>query len=381
MISMKHGADLPDGIPECSEKNQLMVEVPGKGLYFIANEERLCFYGGAGQEAQTLTKLESGVHLCGLGYSGGKLYYWHECQNQRSALYGMRLYERDVNTGATRVVWENKKELFRNYRLDDNPSKARAILFEGSYLLLNYANQTILDISLPDGEQDELALPDMKQQLPLYDWMKPNGIVDVRDPSKNFGMKFTGFDIVDGMVYLSLDGCTYCTLRFPIDEPEKFTYLPMNSCSTVQDDLRGGMLTSLNMRVFSCPGTVSGKNETAIYEIKADGNLVKMISNAGGEVSLINKGASWWRLGNTVYIGAVALNFYERKWHKLSPLLFDQKEHKNNTFGVVKDFFPTKNGVYLLTGTGLYLVPQDWESKVRTLAEIEQFRIARLKRL
>lgn len=299
MISMKHGADLPDGFPECSEKNQLMVVVPGK------------------------------------------------------ALYGMRLYERDVNTGATRVVWENKKELFRNYRLDDNPGKARAILFEGSYLLLNYANQTILDISLPDGEQDELALPDMKQQLPLYDWMKPNGIVDVRDPSKNFGMKFTGFDIVGGMVYLSLDGCTYCTLCFPIDEPEKFTYLPMNSCSTVQDDLRGGMLTSLNMRVFSCPGTVSGKNETAIYEIKADGNLVKMISNAGGEVSLINKGASWWRLGNTVYI----------------------------TFGEVKDFFPVKGGVYLLTGTGLYLVPQDWESKVRALAEIEQFRIARLKRL
>ena len=381
MISTKHGADLPNGIPECSEKNQLMVEVPGKGLYFIANEERLCFYGGAGQEAQALTKLETGVHLCGLGYSGGKLYYWHECQNRRSELYGMRLYERDVKTGATRVVWENKNELFRNYRLDDDPGRARAILFEGSYLLLDYADQSIMDITLPGGEQDNLDLPDLRKQLPLYDWMKPNGIVDVRDPSANFGMKFTGFDIVDGMVYLSLEGCQFCTLRFPIDEPEKFTYLPMNSCASVQDDVWGGMLTSMNMRVFSCPGVVSGKNETAIYEIKADGNLVKMISNANGEVSLINKGASWWRLDNTVYIGAVALNLYERKWHKLSPLLFDQKEHKDNTFGMVKDFFPTKNGVYLLTGTGLYLVPSDWENKVRTLAEIEQFRIARLKRL
>ncbi|MBQ9646996.1 MAG: zinc ribbon domain-containing protein [Oscillospiraceae bacterium] len=368
-------------VPECSEKNQLMVRVPGKGVYFIVGEERLCFYDGDTEEVAALTKFDSTVRLCGLGYYGGKLYYWHECLNERSNLYGMRLYERDVDTGAQRVVWETDEELFRNYRLDDHPAKARAILYDGAYYLLDYEDQSLMEISLPDGGQENYELPDMRQKLPLYDWMKPRGIVDIQSDEENFGVRYTGLDIVDGMVYLSLDGREVCTLRFPIDEPEKVNYLPTNGCASVRNDATGGMLTSVSSRVFSCPGYAAGGGEMCVYEIKADGNLVKMISNLTGGVSLNNKGGYWWRLGNTVYIGEIALNIYERKWHKLSPLLFDRKEHRDNVFGEVKDFVPGRNGAYLLTGTGFYYVPADWESKVKSVSDIEQFRIAKLKSL
>ena len=369
------------GVPACSEKNQLMVRVPGKGLYFIADGARLYFYDGDTQEIQALTKADSTVNLCGLGYYGGKLYYWQECEDERSNQYGMRLIERDVDTGETRVVWETDEELFHHYRLDDDPGKARAILYEGAYYLLDYYDQSLMEITLPDGDQDNIDLPDMRDKLPLYDWMKPRGIVDIKSREDNFGLRYTGLDIVNGQAYVSLEGREVCTLRFPLNDPDLVTYLPSNACVAIQNDQTGGMLTALGGRVFSCPGFVLGGAEMAIYEIKADGNLVKMISNANGEVSLMNKGGLWWRLGNTVYVGSVALNLYERKWHKLSPLLFDRKEHKDNVFGEVKDFFPGRTGVYLLTGTGLYLVPQDWESKVKNVLDIEQFRIARLKRL
>ena len=367
---------------ECSEKNQMMFWVPGRGLYFIANEERLYFYDGDTQEIEALTKADSTIRLCGLGYYGGKLYYWQECVDERSSQYGMRLIERDPDSGATRVVWETDEELFRHYRLDDEPGKARAILYDGAYYLLDYYDQSIMEITVPDGEQDNIDLPDMRDKLPLYDWMKPRGIVDIKSKEENFGVKYTGLDIVNGQVYVSLEGSEVCTLRFPLDDPDLVVYMPSNSCTSIQSDKAGGMLTALGGRVFSCPGYVVGGGEMAIYEIKADGNLVKMISNATGEVSLSNKGGLWWRLGNMVYVGSVALNLYERKWHKLSPVLFDRKEHKDNVFGEVKDFFPSRSGgVYLLTGTGLYLVPQDWESKVKSVLDIEQFRIARLKRL
>ena len=50
-------------------------------------------------------------------------------------------------------------------------------------------------------------------------------------------------------------------------------------------------------------------------------------------------------------------------------------------FGDVKDFFPSRLGVYLLTDTSLYQVPPDWESRVKTVGDIEDFEIARLKKL
>ena len=106
-----------------------------------------------------------------------------------------------------------------------------------------------------------------------------------------------------------------------------------------------------------------------------------MISSTASGLSLMNKAGLWWKLDNTIYIGMVALNLYERKWHKLSPLLFDRWEHKDNVFGEVKDFFPSRLGVYLLTETALYQVPPDWESRVKTVDDIEDFEIARLKKL
>ena len=59
--------------PECSEKNQLMMYVPGWGVYFIPDGERLCFYSGDTQVIEVLTKASGTVRICGLGYSGGKL--------------------------------------------------------------------------------------------------------------------------------------------------------------------------------------------------------------------------------------------------------------------------------------------------------------------
>ena len=400
MNCVKCGANLPDGAlfclkcgakqtpaihsaggQECSEKNQLMVRVPGVGLYFIANDERLCFYDENEKKARALSRWNSTVKMCGLGYSGGKVYYWQECQDQRSTEYGMRLYELDPAGGETRVVWETAEESFATYRLNAGPQRARAILYHGAYYLLDHVDQSIMQIELPSGEQDNLEMPDLREHMPLYDWIKPRGIVDIKRAEENFGVDYTGLNIVDGQVYVSLDGCELCTMRFPLFHPEQVTYLPTDACDSIQDRATGGMLTSVGGRVFSCPGFSTNNTDLCIYEIKRDGNLIKMISGTANAINLMNKGGLWWKLGNNVYIGQVALNLYERKWHKISALLFDRKEHRNNVFGEVLDFFPIRASVYLLTTTALYLVPPDWESRVKTVNDLEQFEIARLKKL
>lgn len=377
----KCGASLVSETPECSEKNQLMVRVPGKGLYFIANDERLCFYDERTKKASALTKWNSTVRMCGLGYHEGKIYYWQDCSDKRSDQFGMRLIERDPDSGASRVLWETTEENFTNYSLNVGPKMARAILYGGSYYLLDHADQSLMQVELPSGEQDNLELPDMKKKLPLYDWVKPKGIVDVRSPEDNLGIDFTGLAVVEGKLYLSLDGCELCTLRFPFNHPEEVNYLSMNACTSVQDMEKGGLLTSVNGRVFSCPGWSLGGAELCLYEIKPDGHLIKMFSSTAAGVSLMNKAGMWWKLDDTVYIGQVAMNLAERKWHKLSPILFDKKEHKDNVFGEVRDFFPVRGGVYLLNDYALCFVPSDWESKAKTVADLAQFELARLKKL
>ena len=369
------------GVPECSEKNQLMVYVPGRGLYFIANGTKLCFLDEETDSIKVLTKKNIPVNLCGLGYYDGDIYYWMECQKSTSDLYGMRLNRLNVETNVSEPVWESDEDLFYHYRLDDTPLKARAILYQGAYYLLNHYEQKIMRVELPTGEWENLPLPNIQRHLPLYEWIKPKGVVDVKRMEPNFGMTFTGLNIVNGYIYLSLEEMMVCTLRFPVYNPDKVTYLPVNAAVAIQNDRNGGMLTSLGNRVFSCPGVVFGNAALGLYEIKEEGNLIRMISSSG-DINLQYKGGLWWRLGNTYYIGYLAVDLYQRKFHKIYPLLFDQGVYKDNVFGEVVDFVPARNGsVYLLTEIGLYLVPADWEDQIKHCGEQERFRIANVKKL
>ena len=364
-------------VQECSEKGQLMIWTPSHGLFFF-HRDQLFPYDGASDTLEVLTERARATRLCGMGYSEGNLDYWQECRDERSPEYGMKLLELDIGGNQTRVVWESDGDLFYHFRLDDNPLKGRAILYQDYYYLLDYEDQSLMRVSLADGEQENLPLPDMRRRIPLMDWLRPRGMIDIRSGSRNFGVRYTGLDIVEDNVYLSLDGCAVCTLRFPLDEPEKFQYLPMNACTAVQ---MGGMLTSVNGRIYSCPSFAIGTNELGIYEIQENGDLLRLLSNAAGDLSLVNKGKYWWRLGDTVYIGLAALNLLDRKWHRLPDELYDYEEHRDNPFGQVRDFIPGRAGVYLLTETGLYLVPRDWEQHAEDLEDLEKFRLLGLDEL
>lgn len=371
---------LRDGKMECSEKNQLMVRIPNRGVYFIFDGKRLCFLDPASNTVRALTEEEPDVNLCGLGLSGGYLYYWKECRNELSRQHGIRLLRMAPDTGAQETVWECEDELFEDYRLNDTQNRARAILYNGAYYLLNYTEQKLMRVLLPSGDWEDLPLPDMKRLMPPYDWVEPRGIVNIKSPEKNLGQLFSGFNLLGGQAFLSLDNCALCTVKFPLEHPEESVYLPKNAAVSIQNDLFGGMLTAVNGRVFSCPGTAIGTNDLGLYEINPDGNTVRMLSTATDGIILQNKGGYWWKLGNTLYVGTIAINPIEKKWHKLSPLLFDKKEFCHNVMGEVLDFIPgPDSGVYLLTKTSLYLVPQDWEAKTKGLDDLKKFRIAQLK--
>lgn len=377
---VKTQSQRPSGMRECSEKNQLMFHVPGKGLYFISDEKRLCILNQSNNTVRALTEEASDVDLCGLGYSGRLLYYWQECRDEFSGWYGIRLIGMDPESGARKVVWECEEELFADYRLNHTQNRARAILYGGAYYLLNYTEQKLMRVTLPDGDWENLPLPDMKQRVPSYDWVEPHGVVNLKNHEPNLGQRFTGLNLINGQVFLSLENSALCTVRFPLGHPEEFVYLPKNTAVSIQNAFFGGMLTSVDGLIFSCPGTAIGTSDLGFYEIKPDGNTTRMLSSEKDKIILQNKGGCWWRLGNTVYIGTIAVDPAVKKWHKLSPLLFDKDEFCNNVMGEVLDFFPAADGgVYLLTTTSLYLVPQNWETRVKGLDDLGQFRLVRLK--
>ncbi|MBE7007700.1 MAG: zinc-ribbon domain-containing protein [Ruminococcaceae bacterium] len=370
----------PSSKVECSEKNQLMFRVQGRGLYFISEGKRLCVLTQANNSVRVLTEASPEVNLCGLGVSGGFLYFWQECQDEFSKGFGIHLIRMHPDTGEQEIVWECDEELFADYRLNNTQNRARAILCDGAYYLLNYTEQKLMRVTLPDGEWENLPLPDMKNKAPSYDWVEPRGVVSLASKEPNFGQLFSGLSLVNGQVFLSLDNSPLCTLRFPLGRPEEFVYLPKNTASAIQNGLFGGMLTCVDGCIFSCPGLAVGTNDLGLYEIKPDGNTVRMLSSEKDKIILQNKGGYWWRLGNRIYLGTIAVDPMEKKWHKLSPLLFDKHEFCNNALGEVLDFFPEPNGgVYLLTRTSLYLMTRDWELKVKTLDDLAQFRIVRLK--
>ena len=370
------------GITECSEKNQLMLNVPGRGLYFIANGKKMCFLEEGSNTAAVLSQKDTTLKYCGLGYYDGYIYYWMESQNRRSNLYGMRLNRLDVNTNQSEAVWESDEDLFSYYRLDDNPLKARAILYRGSYYLLNYMEQKIMRVDLPTGEWENLPVPNMMRHIPLYEWIQPKGIINLKNKESNFGMRFTGLDIVNGQIYLSLEDLMVFTLRYPVDNPDQITYLPLGAATAIQNNRMGGMLTSFGNRIFSCPGIKFGNTELCLFEINTEGNLIRMISEFGNKVTLLYKGGLWWRMGNIFYIGNLAIDLLRRKFHGLHPLLFDQGVYKDNVFGEVADFFPAMDGgVYLLTNIGLYHVPLDWEDQCKRVGDQEKYRVLSLNKL
>ncbi len=364
---------------ECSEKNQWMVRVQDRGVYFIAGGKRLCLLEQKDGSVRALTEESPDVDLCGLGFSKDSLYYWQECRDECSDQIGIRLLRMDPNSGARETVWECEEEFFADYRLDDTQNRARAILYNGAYYLLNFTEQKLMRVTLPDGEWEDLPLPDMRRQMPMYDWVEPRGVVNIRSKEPNFGQRFSGFNLINGQVFISLDNCALCTVKFPLERPEELVYLPKNAAVSIQNDLLGGMLTSVGSRVFSCPGTAIGSGDLGLYEIQPDGNTVRMLSTAADGIILQNKGGYWWKLGNTLYMGTVAIDPIEGKWHKLSPVLFDKNEFCHNVMGEVLDFVSGPGGsVYLLTKTSLYQVPQNWESRVKGLKDLKQFRLVSL---
>lgn len=366
----------------CSEKNQLMVRAEGRGVYFIAGERRLCLLEQAGGAVRVLREETPDVELCGLGFHDGALYYWQEGRGARSEQPGIRLLRMDPDTGARETVWECEEEFFADYRLNDTQNRARAILYRGAYYLLNYTEQKIMRVTLPDGDWEDLPLPDMKRQMPMYDWVEPRGVVNLRVAEPNFGQRFSGFNLLNGQVFLSLENCALCTVKFPLGHPEEMVYLPKNAAVSIRNDLLGGMLTTVGDRIFSCPGTAIGSNDLGLYEILPNGNATRMLSAVSDGVILQNKGGYWWKLGNTLYLGTIAVEPVEKKWRRLSPLLFDRDEFCHNVMGEVLDFVPGPGGsVYLLTKTSLYQVPQDWERKVEKLKDLKQFRLALLGEL
>ncbi len=370
----------PSGVQECSEKNQLMVRVKGKGLYFISGGKRLCLMNQTTNAVRSLTDESPDVNLCGLGYYDGALYYWLECRDELSGQGGIRLLRMDPESEAREVVWECEDELFEDYRLDDTQNRARAILYDGDYYLLNYAEQKLMRVKLPSGDWENLPLPDMRNRVPQYDWVEPRGVVNINKAEPNFGQRFTGLNLINDRVFLSLDNSALCTLMYPLNHPEAIVYLPKNAAVSIQNDLLGGMLTTVGGRIFSCPGTAIGSSDLGFYELNSDGNTVRMLSSETDDIILQNKGGYWWKLGGTLYVGTIAIDPIIRKWHKISPLLFDAGEFCHNVMGEVLDFFPApNNGVYLLTKTSLYQIPPDWEIRVKALSDLKKFRLVRLK--
>ena len=194
-------------------------------------------------------------------------------------------------------------------------------------------------------------------------WKPPQGCVDVRKQNEvSYAQYFTHFRVVNHFGLLSLWQDEYCTIRFSLDAPEDFDFLPAKICSSE------GPLMQEGSSLYICENTAYAKG---FYATEVDGSRLgatrRLISEANFQKYIFTTYEGWWRQGPLIFVGE---------------LIFDMRTEKFSRWTdhhlFARDFAEDgKGGVYVLENhNDLYHFPKDW---YRSGEDRAKYRIASLE--
>mgnify|MGYP003294438332 CR=1 FL=1 len=257
----------------CSERNQSMVYVPDVGLFFIHNETSIVLLPVGEKKCKKVTWVKtSGLFIRSLAYYDNLLYYWI-INDSDSVSYECKLMS--LNPGTL-----EKKEV-KEYSFSDvgrlyDVNNCIALHGDSYYCVsVGYDKELLNRIMLPEGQITSTELPDLRSKPLPADWQRDRYVSVTEETRKmrNYGEKLHTFRTVGGYGYLSIslsitgaESCwflqlpvparrrcwlTACfvkfamkailvilTIRFPLSDPDNFTFMPAESCTADENDPR-----------------------------------------------------------------------------------------------------------------------------------------------
>lgn len=331
-----------------------MLYVPGTGLFFVSlTFDGIYFLNENDRKVQKLTRNRNGAGTgCGnLTYYDGGVYFYRAGGAAKSSLvrYDIKLQELQK----LKVKNEILSEAFQEFR--GSMDYYLPSYHNGYHYYLSDNLNSLYRFSLKTLKSELVGpMPDIRtKQLP-QNWE----MIDIsRIDEKSYGAYFCELYILDGVGYASLTGMHTAAIRFNLDNPSDFDFMPIDTCTTRRND--GGIIFPYNNKLIHSSANVL--HSAGIYETTiSNGNIGEMNTIVKGDLSSKNYSfirrysKGWWVQKNRLFMGRV---FFNLETHKIitSPLITIDKE--NSRLFYVED---DKGGAYVLSESNLSYYPDKW---------------------
>ena len=346
----------------CSERAQNMVFVPNIGLFFIQDETSIALLPVGEKKSKKVTWLKTyGLSIKSLAYFEGLLYYWI-VNNSDSVAYDCKLMSLHPGTLEKKEIKEYKYSDV-GYVCEENN---RIALYGDSYYCVSgvLSGENLLNrIQLPKGQITSTELPDLRSKPLPADWQRDRYVsvtAETRE-KRNYGERLNNFRTVGGYGYLSIDTLVRLTIRFPLNDPADFQFMPDGSCSGNCDM---GPLMVVDHALYSCVGVYIDEGQ-GLWKTYSTGKTTCVLDFKKNNVR-VGRMRSWWRMGSCLYIGNLKVDLSENKFRHL-PSWVNELE--------VSDYIEDdRGGCYVYSGN-IYYFSKGWESSG---SDLEQFLVAEL---
>lgn len=348
----------------CSEKQGNMVYVPEKGIFFIHEKKNICFVPEKGGKVKFLTKKSKyTIGMDGLNYYQGKLYYLREFEKPDDS--GTLLMSMDVDT------YERQEVKLSDRIVCSLNSRSRFSVRDGIMYAKRESFPFYYEIVLDTGEVRHKDLPDMQTKVMPEDWESRMANLtwpsfEERKNQANYGFKYNGLTILNDYGYVDMLSFPEFAIRFPLDDPTNFEYMPAGSC----DLLRTGEWDMFS----SCQGGILsvswGLPDSAgiLRLIKINENKISGVRNLLDLNKYKQAANYWWKVSDDLYfIGNLMLNLATKKLNRVNFCL------------EAEDFAPAPDGgTYVMTGEGIYCLPMECWTKIKNEDDLKHYIIAPL---
>lgn len=329
----------------CTRKQGNLVRVPGDGLYFTDWDGASLYRLGEGeQKPKKLNRRVDGCYLDGLNYWRGGIYYLREDMGG-----GLILHRYDTATGI-------KKEVRPLPKLWGEPHGVGAVVWDGVLYGHGMDQACITALDLSTLAEREIPLPDLRGKPLPQEWREREPYMEENHSGeRSYAQRLTGLYVLDGYAYLSVCGASYLNIRFPLDDPEGFAFLPYDSCCAMR---KYGALCPVGSGKLLGTGNLGGT--LYLTDLKSGRKVVAI-------PDLCTNGFGWWSLGGRFFLENIMLDLKAMKRYRL-PFRLD-----------AQDFVPDgAGGVWVLSlDGGLYrLPPEAWGFKGQD--ELERCRVLTL---
>ena len=365
----------------CSEKQNDMVYVEGKGLYYLYDCNLYLLSEGESTPKNLTRYHNKDGWSVGLNYYNEALWFNRHFYSAKDDNYHNHLVRYDVETGEKGIFIEDLP--VSGYQ--DFDSYHRMIVRDGLlyYIWSSYNENYLMVVNLDNGAIIKRELPKLRNKDVCDEWKtayREACSYDISVDRPDDTLSFAGLYLHGDYGYAVHAGYAAFNIRFRLDDPSKFEFLPFNSCSAYKRE--AGMISVYHDdTLVGCGGCENEMFATTPVGPSYVGETVKHFSmqreydtNEYQGISGSENGHGWWRVGSRYFLNRFMVDMEKMEYRKLPFSIF------------ALDFHEMPDGSVWIRGChsyakndrALYHLPANCWEKIRMPEELDRYRVCYL---